>query len=165
MKKILNLKYIPIVVLIFLLISSFFLIVNASQGFYTANTNWKNLYEKMSEDKTDTYPYNSSTATITSVSLDVLYGTTRWSLVQYYGEVPDEQTRKTSGDVLDEYNGIYAYDLTTTYEPDSNSSPRKNDAGQEYKNPKFGATTQPTAKDFWGFEESDTTICNPRQRP
>ena len=161
MKKILNLKYIPIVVLIFLLISSFFLIVNASQGFYTANTNWKNLYEKMSEDKTDTYPYNSSTATITSVSLDVLYGTTRWSLVQYYGEVPDEQTRKTSGDVLDEYNGIYAYDLTTTYEPDSNSSPRKNDAGQEYKNPKFGATTQPTAKDFWGFEESDTTICDP----
>lgn len=161
MKKILNLKYIPIVVLIFLLISSFFLIVNASQGFYTANTNWKNLYEKMSEDETDTYPYNSSTATINSVSLDVLYGTTRWSLVQYYGEVPDEQTRKTSGDVLDEYNGIYAYDLTTTYEPDSNSSPRKNDAKQEYKNPKFGATTQPTAKDFWGFEESDTTICTP----
>ena len=67
--------------------------VSATQGFTKHSTAWEGVNTGMPTKKGDTYPYNSNTVNITSVSLDVLYGTTR-SLVQYNGEVPYDSCYK-----------------------------------------------------------------------
>ena len=59
--------------------------VSASQGFSSHTSAWYNVNAGMDNRKADTYPYNSETANVTAVSMDIAYGTTR-GLVQYYGE-------------------------------------------------------------------------------
>lgn len=80
--------------------------VSATQGFTKHSTAWEGVNTGMPTKKGDTYPYNSNTVSITSVSLDVLYGTTR-SLVQYNGEVPYDSCYK-DGEAIDAFEGIYA---------------------------------------------------------
>ena len=75
-----------------------FKFVNAADGFKALDDNWSGIANKMSEDAIDTYPYdgNASDGTITSVSLDILYGTTR-KLVTYHGEIPERETTTNDG--------------------------------------------------------------------
>jgi len=80
--------------------------VSATQGFTKHSTAWEGVNTGMPTKKGDTYPYNCDTVSVTSVSLDVLYGTTR-SLVQYNGEVPYDSCYK-DGEAIDAFEGIYA---------------------------------------------------------
>lgn len=80
--------------------------VSAQQGFTRHDSAWYNLDEGMTNRKGDTYPYNSDSATVNAVSLDVAYGTTR-SLIQYFGEVPYDSCY-TGDEAIDNFEGIYA---------------------------------------------------------
>lgn len=80
--------------------------VSAQQGFTRHDSAWYNLDEGMANRKGDTYPYNSDSATVNAVSLDVAYGTTR-GLIQYYGEVPYDSCY-TGDEAIDNFEGIYA---------------------------------------------------------
>ncbi len=140
-----KLKYIPIVVLVLLIITGLcysFHIANAAEGFKTVNDNWSGISNKMSEDAIETYPYDGSTdshANITSVSLDILYGTTR-KLVTYHGEIPERETTTDDGKYVDAFQGIY-YRGGTSLKKGTDVNPGK-----------------VSSKDYWGFNEDDTNI-------
>ena len=115
MKVKLNKLPILILVLMILLGSVYsFKFVNAADGFKALDDNWSGIANKMSEDAIDTYPYdgNASDGTITSVSLDILYGTTR-KLVTYHGEIPERETTTNDGKYVDAFEGIYYRGGTT----------------------------------------------------
>ena len=140
-----KLKILPIIILVFtILLGSVYSVyrVNAAAGFAELNDNWSKISNKMSEEAMDTYPYDGSLSAdskITSVSLDILYGTTR-DLVYYHGEVPERETTTNDGKYVDAFEGVFYRNGTTLQE---------------------GAEVNPgkvSAKEYWGFDEKDTSI-------
>jgi len=85
----------------------------------------------------DTYPYNSKTATINSVSIDVLYGNTR-NLIVYYGEVPEAETTSGNDDRVDSFEGYYCRPGTTLAQGVT----------------QYGVDT----KNYWGFDLSENLV-------
>ena len=139
MRKIkINSNILPIIILSIMMIAAFCFSIHfvyASGGSLAqCDTNWDNYENKMNASADDTYPYDSDSATITSVSLDVLYGTTR-GLVVYHGEVPYAQIYDDEDEYEDGWEGYYAEDGT--------------DAGAN-TNPTFGASSGADADDYWG---------------
>lgn len=106
------LPFILIGVFLFSFVAISFKLVSAESGFTEHSARWDDLEESMSCKEKDTYPYNSDTAKINSVGMDVLYGTNR-GLISYLGETPYEQTRDDDGDPVDDYKGVYALDGTS----------------------------------------------------
>ena len=94
---------------------------------------WKRIETSVDAEE-DTYPYNSDTAQITSVSMDILYGTSR-DLVTFFGEVPYVETydgdKRASG-----WSGYYAIEGTSIQTGN--------------KNPPFNSIS---AADYWGIDE------------
>ena len=132
-------KYLPIV-LFFMLVILFTLAAVQTvraDGLHKRSEAWYegSIYDRMPSKKDDTYPYNSETATINIVSLDVLYGTSR-ELVLYYGEVPYAQTYSGKSRT-DQFKGYYAVDGT--------------DVSKDV-NPPTGAVSH---EDYWGGLTSD----------
>ena len=154
--KKLSLKHLPILVLAILIIAASILSIKVVQAggtdFAETDCNWDYYSNEMKTTKEETYPYNAGTytpsgapasvqvnrATINSVSLDVLYGTTR-NLVIYHGELPYEQIYNDDDEQLERWEGYYAEDGTSVT---TNS------------NPSYGAATNPGIKEFWGGDDS-----------
>lgn len=117
--------------------------VSASQGFSSHTSAWYNVNAGMDNRKADTYPYNSETANVTAVSMDIAYGTTR-SLVQYYGEVPYDSCY-SGGYATDAFEGIYAQRGTGLHHSETSgwtlAGDRNNVSGGIYE----------SCKNFWGI--------------
>ena len=86
--------------------------IASARGFTTANTNWHNENNNMDSNPKETFPYNSTSAAIKSVSMDILYGTTR-GLVTYYGEMPYDQIYTDDDEILEGFEGFYAENGTS----------------------------------------------------
>lgn len=123
--------------------------------------NWEDYYNKLPASKNDTYPYDNpgtqvpgapsgityGGATITSVSLDVLYGTKR-NLVFYHGELPYDIIYDSDDEYEEGWEGFYAEDGTTI---------------SADTNPSYGASHGDMSKeDYWG---SGLTSSNFSNRP
>ena len=130
-------KNLPIIVLsiiiIFAAITSIRYVYASGGSFNKADTAWDNENNKLAGSLDDTYPYNSITATISSLSLDVLYGTTR-PLVFYHGELPYDAIYDEEDDYVEGWEGYFAEDGTSAKE----------------NNPSYGASSTPSATDYWG---------------
>ena len=109
--------------------------VNASNGFNSKTTAWSGENNNAEANQIDTYPYNSTTAAITSVNLDVAYGISRGT-VTYNGSVPFAQTRDSEGNPIEGWDGVYAYDNT--------------DALADTNPTHFGKLTGTAASNYWG---------------
>lgn len=138
MNKAIRQNLLPIISLaVILLIGVLFAFkaANALVSFHEADSNWEDYSNSIDASKIDTYPYDSSTATISMVSMDVLYGTTR-SLVWYHGEFPYAQIYDDEDEEYrDGWEGYYAEDGT--------------DAGGT--NPGYGAACGGVdAASYWG---------------
>ncbi|MBQ8218194.1 MAG: hypothetical protein IJZ79_02720 [Bacilli bacterium] len=130
-----------IVVSLFIVISTIasITIVHAAAGsFHAFDTNWDGYYNKISASEDDTYPYNSSTATITSMSMDVLYGTKR-DFTFYRGEFPYDCIYDSDDEYEEGWEGMYAEDGTSA----------------TGTNPNYGASATVSAKDYWGLDNGD----------
>lgn len=124
--------------------------VSAQQGFTRHDSAWYNLDEGMANRKGDTYPYNSDSATVNAVSLDVAYGTTR-SLIQYYGEVPYDSCYN-GDEATDNFEGIYAqYGTGLHHSTNSNyflAGDTNNVSGGKWEN----------CENFWGIDPIDYEV-------
>lgn len=124
--------------------------VSAQQGFTRHDSAWYNLDEGMANRKGDTYPYNSDTATVNAVSLDVAYGTTR-GLIQYYGEVPYDSCYN-GDEATDNFEGIYAQYGTGLHHSTNSSYFLKGDtnnvSGGKWEN----------CENFWGIDPIDYSV-------
>ena len=140
-------KYLPIIVVAILIIASAItsvIVVSAAGGsFHETDVNWEGYNNSLSASKNDTYPYNSSTATISSMSLDVLYGTKR-DFVFYHGEFPYNCIYDSDGNYKEGWDGMYAEDGTTA----------------SGNNPNFGASSTVTSSDYWGNGITDSNFTN-----
>ena len=153
-------KITPIIVFFLLIIfvsSAAVLNVYAADGFRKRSDAWKRVEDSMPSTKEDTFPYDSETATITSVSMDVIYGTTR-DLVTYYGEVPYAETTNDKGKRVDNFSGYYAIPGTSI----SASNPPVKDAKYDgYAKDSNGNTlsryTYTHPDQYWGFNIANIT--------
>lgn len=142
-KKLCN-KYCPFILLTFLIITLAYtaytglITAQGKSGFYESDELWKRLNNNIDATLDDTYPYNSSSATITSVSLDQLYGNRR-DLANYFGEVPYEETRDNDGEPIDLFSGVYAKANTNIW------------IGHD----KQDFDDEEDVRDYWGFCEGD----------
>lgn len=141
-------KSLPIIVLsIIILFTAFMSIHYVSAGggsFKQADTNWDDYSNNVDASLEDTYPYNSKTATIKSVSMDILYGKTR-ELVYYHGELPYDCIYDADDNYVEDWDGYYAEDGTSI-------------SGD---NPSYGASVTPSAEDYWGTGLTATNFENP----
>lgn len=124
--------------------------VSAQQGFTRHDSAWYNLDEGMANRKGDTYPYNSDSATVNAVSMDVAYGTTR-GLIQYYGEVPYDSCYN-GDEATDNFEGIYAQYGTGLHHSTNSTYFLKGDtnnvSGGKWEN----------CENFWGIDPIDYSV-------
>lgn len=152
-KKIVKSKITPIVMSMIMVLTALILsfnVVNARSGFIKKNVAWENISSKVYMDEHD-YPYEGvhvnavpgapgsvysqmQAAAVHSVSLNMLYGTSR-KLVSYYGELPFEQTHKNDGSALDGWSGYYAEDKTDML---------------NNTNPDYKGNYNVSVSDYWG---------------
>lgn len=118
-------------------------ICNAAVALTACSKNWECTNNKLNASIDDTYPYNSDTATISGVSMDVLYGTSK-NLVYYHGEFPYEQLHDDDGNVEEGWEGYYTEDDTDA-------------AGY---NPSFGASATVDQYDYWGSDVEEDWFAN-----
>ena len=140
-------KSLPIITLVIMIIFTTFMSVKfvyAGGSLKECDDNWDQYNNKIEASLDDTYPFNSTTATITSLSMDVMYGTTR-NLVFYHGELPYDCIYDEDDDYVEDWEGYYA---------DPGTSATGN-------NPSYGASTTPTADEFWGTGLDDSSFSNP----
>lgn len=123
--------------------------VSASQGFSSHTSAWYNVNAGMDNRKADTYPYNSETANVTAVSMDIAYGTTR-GLVQYYGEVPYDSCY-SGGYATDAFEGIYAQRGTGLHHSETSGWTLAGD-----RNNVSGGIME-SCKNFWGINPINFT--------
>ena len=139
----------PIIVLIIMLIISTFyafMTVYAADGFATKDKNWDRIKNSLASSSDETYPYNATNdITITSVGMDITYGTTR-PLVTYIGEVPERETKKDNGDYIDNFAGTYSVGGTSL------------DCGGTHG--EGDACNGVSAFDYWGFDDCTTCQAN-----
>lgn len=124
--------------------------VSATQGFTRHDSAWYNLDEGMANRKGDTYPYNSDSATVNAVSMDVAYGTTR-SLIQYFGEVPYDSCYN-GDEATDNFEGIYAQYGTGLHHSTNSSYTLQGD-----RNNVSGGIME-SCENFWGIDPIDYTV-------
>lgn len=141
-------KYLPIIALAIMILFATFMSVKfvyATGGSFNTKVDelWDNYSNSLEGSETETFPYDTDKVSITSVSLDVLYGTTR-NLVFYHGEVPYDTTYDDEDEYLDGWEGYYAEDGTSA----------------SGSNPSYGASTTPSATDFWGSGISSDSFVN-----
>lgn len=94
-------------------------IVTSADGFkHNKGTFWDTVNNTLDASKDDTYPYDTSSAKVTSVSLDHLFGIQR-GLVTYHGELPYEETHDEDGNWKDAAGeGINSKEGTKTSDED-----------------------------------------------
>lgn len=115
----------------------------ANVSFHTADENFSGYENSLNASSDDTYPYNSDTATINKVSLDVMYGTTR-GLTYYHGEFPYDCIYDDDDEYEEGWEGYYAEDGTSA-------------TGD---NPSYGASATVNATDYWGTGVSEDWFAN-----
>lgn len=115
----------------------------ANVSFHTADENFSGYENSLNASSDDTYPYNSDTATINKVSLDVMYGTTR-GLTYYHGEFPYDCIYDDDDEYEEGWEGYYAEDGTSATDD----------------NPSYGASSTVTAADYWGTGVSEDWFAN-----
>lgn len=134
-KRILN-TFLPVIVLVVLMMIGTifsFAVASASTSFQKADKNWDNLDNKMYSSSVDTYPYDTTGITVSKVSMDVTYGATH-SLAAYHGEFPYDAIYDEDDEYVDGWAGYYAEDGTSA----------------TGSNPSYGASSTPTAAEYWG---------------
>ena len=125
-------KALPIIIfvaIVFIFSYAAVLVVRAD-GLHKRDQAWYGEYDSMPSKQDDLFPYNSKTATISAVSMDILYGTSR-ELVAYFGEVPYAQTY-SGKDRTDQFSGYFALEGTSS---------------EDDTNPPNNATKE----DYWGY--------------
>ena len=115
----------------------------ANVSFHTADENFSGYENSLNASLDDTYPYNSDTATINKVSLDVMYGATR-GLIYYHGEFPYDCIYDDDDEYEEGWAGYYAEDGTSATDD----------------NPSYGASSTVTATDYWGTGVSSDWFAN-----
>jgi len=145
-------SYSPVIILSVLLIISTLLcfnIVYAKKGFSNIKWNWNNINDELDADVDSTYPFDvpstdSSQPEITSIGLDVLYGKTR-NLVTFNAGLPEANTTNDDGELIDTYDSCIVEGTSLS----SDGTP----------NPGKDGNNTVSAKDYWGFDTSNTDIC------
>ncbi len=100
-------SFVLLFICIMLLVSSFAFTGCAAKNDFSSTINTKSVAANKG-----TYPYDSKTATIKRVGLDIVYGNQR-SLVVYTGEVPYKETTDDKGNRIDLFKGKYANEGTS----------------------------------------------------
>jgi hypothetical protein len=115
----------------------------ANVSFHTTDENFSGYKNSLNASSDDTYPYNSDTATINKVSLDVMYGAAR-GFTYYHGEFPYDCIYDDDDEYEEGWEGYYAEDGTSA-------------TGD---NPSYGASATVSAADYWGTGVSEDWFAN-----